>query len=51
MWRFADAFEYVPNPERAMAVVEEKERFIERRIVDLVRQFFHRLIVIFAKLY
>ena len=44
MWRFADAFEYVSKLERVMAAVEEKNRFLERRIVDLARQFFYLLI-------
>ena len=39
IWRLADALQYVPGLERALGAAEERNRFLERRIADLVRQF------------
>ena len=46
MWRLADALQYVPRLERSMGAVEERNRSLERRNADLVRQFVNRLIAI-----
>ena len=46
MWRLADALQYVPRLESAMAAVEERKRFLERRNADLVRQFVNLIAIL-----